>query len=370
MKKVKKNHVLLKLSLGGGQKVAIGVLLVVIFSFINQRKSYAQLRKIDYTISYEVKTSDFKKAKKGEKSYSNLEKVDLVRKIEEEDHIDIVVYNNGDEETTINHLRTNRYPEGAISPTKTVIDDKGVRTYDKNGKVLVNLEHSAQAKESMATTKRLNKLKKKFQMPNMDVMTQRDLSQMMTDKVQVKQIREGKMHMRKDNKEVIYDAYNQEIEEREFEGREIKTLSKKRFKKTTDNINYLSDSKDVTLLNNESGRKMYQFVEKSITSYKVKQALGTRESNNLENEFIRDEDKRFTIQPNPATDNVWIQIPLSIDNKAVDFSIVDMTGRIVIKEVVQRGLKQLNVKDIPNGVYLAQYSNPEGERGAIRFVKQ
>lgn len=98
--------------------------------------------------------------------------------------------------------------------------------------------------------------------------------------------------------------------------------------------------------------------------------MGTRESSNSETESIRDEDKHFTIQPNPATDNVWIQIPLSIDNKTVDFSVVDMTGRIVIKEVVQRGLKQLNVKSLPNGVYLAQYSNPEGERGSIRFIKQ
>ena len=264
MKKIKKNHVLLKLFLGNSKKIVIGILLIFIFSFINNQTANAQSRKVDYAISYDVKTSDLKKAKKGEKNYSNLEKVDLVRKIEEEEHIDIIVYNNGDEETTVNHLRTNRYPKWATSPTKTVIDDKGVRTYDKNGKILVNLEHSAQAKESMETTKRLNKLKKKFQMPNMEVMTQRDLSQMMTDKVQVKQIREGKMHMRKDNKEVIYDAYNQEIEEREFDGKELKTLSKKKFKKTADNINYLSESKDVILVSNESGRKMYQFVEKSI----------------------------------------------------------------------------------------------------------
>jgi hypothetical protein len=370
MKIFKKNYDLLKHSHWRNRRMIIGVMLISIFLMNNQQVSFGQSRKVDYTISYDVKTSDFKKAKKGEKSYSNLEKVDLTRKIEEEDHVDIVVFNNGDEETTINHLRTNKYPEWATKPAKTVIDDKGIKTYDKNGKIVVNLEHSVQAKESMATIKRLNKLKKKFQLPNMEVMTQKDLSQMMNDKVQVKQIREGKMHMRKDNKEVIYDAYNQEIEEREFEGRELKSLSKKKFSKTSDNINYLSGSKDVTLVNNESGRKMYQFVEKSITGYKVKQALGTRESTNSETEAIREEDKLFSMQPNPATDNIWIQIPLSIDNKTVDLSIVDLTGRIVIKEVVQRGLKQLNVKELPNGVYLAQYSNSEGERGAIRFVKQ
>ena len=350
------------------RKISLNLLLI--FLLLNHSSINAQSKKVDYTISYDVSTSDYKSAHKSERNYSNFEKLELVKKIQEQDHIDIVVYENGEEETTINHMSTNKYLEWAKKPAKTKIDDRGIKVYDIQGNLIANIEHSPMAKEFMEDAKKQNKIKKKYEIPEIRTLNRSDLSEMMANRVQIKQTREGKMHMRKDNREILYDANNQETEEREFEGKELKSLSKRKFAKTRDNISYVVESSDISLIIQESGRKMYQFVNKSIRNYQIKKTLNTRQGSDSESGFINSEDKLFSIQPNPATDYVWINIPLSVEQKNVDFTVVDITGRVVIREKIQRGLKQLSIENLPKGVYLAQYSSEEGDKQLIRFVKQ
>lgn len=350
----------------------VGKLLLLLCLLISERQVLsAQSGKVAYKISYDVTTSDSKKPKRGEKSYSTIEKLDMVKKIQEQDHVEIIVYDDGSEKTIINHISSNKYPNDMIAkPARTEIDDKGVKMYDSRGKVLANVEHSPMAREFLQEGKKNNQAKKKFQIAEIKAMSKSDLSELTANGVRVKQTKEGKMHMKKDNREMLYDSNNQETEEREFEGKELRSISKKKFSKTRDNITFVSESTDITMINNESGRKMYQFVNKSIKNYQVDQGLGTRGDEDSNKDFIKAEDKIFSIQPNPATEDIWIQIPLSTDGKSVNFVILDMNGKIMLNEKIQRGLKQLSVKELPEGIYIAQFSSEEGDKQTLRFVKQ
>ena len=342
-------------------------LSIVLLTF--QTVVISQTKKVDYTISYDVETVEFKKGKKGETKYSDVEKFEFIKKVQELEHFDITVYDNGEEDVTISHIKTNRNPDWFTKPAKTVIDDKSIKTYDKNGKLLVNLEHSQVIKIALLKTKQLNIEKRKYEVSKLKQVSQSDISQLTAKGVLVKQTNEGKVHMKKENKEVLYDANKQEIEEREFDGKELKSLSKKRISTTRNNINYISQSTDITLEKKESNRKMYWFVNKSISNYTVKQVLNAR--NNSENTIAINErvEQEFSVLPNPSVDNIWVQIPANSENKSVDFFITDMIGKVVIRERLMSGTKQLNIKSLAAGIYIAQFNSTDGQRQSIRFVK-
>ena len=329
----------------------------------------SQTKKVDYTISYDVETTEFKKGKKGETNYSDVEKFEFIKRVQELEHFDITVYDNGEEEVTISHIKSNRHPDWFTKPFKTIIDDKSVKTYDKNGKLLVDLEHSQVLKTSLLKMKQLNKDKKRYEVSKLERISQSDMSQLTAKGVLVKQTNDGKVHMKKENKEVLHDANNQEIEEREFDGKELKSLSKKRISTTRNNINYISQSTDITLEKKESNRKMYWFVNKSFSNYTVKQVLNAR--NNSENTMAINEkvEDEFSVSPNPSVDNLWVQIPANSENKSVDFFITDMIGKVVIRERLMSGTKQLNIKSLAAGIYIAQFNSTDGQRQSIRFVK-
>jgi len=71
----------------------------------------------------------------------------------------------------------------------------------------------------------------------------------------------------------------------------------------------------------------------------------------------------FSIHPNPAADVLYID--LGAATGISDVSIVDLTGRTVIQRSLSQGLQQLQVDELPAGVYLV-----EVRTGAARGVRR
>jgi hypothetical protein len=79
------------------------------------------------------------------------------------------------------------------------------------------------------------------------------------------------------------------------------------------------------------------------------------------------------IYPNPAHDEMYVQIPDSFLG-ITDISIVDLSGKVISQterflDVYDFRKTQLSVDDLPNGVYLLEITNNENEVGS-EFMKQ
>ena len=63
----------------------------------------------------------------------------------------------------------------------------------------------------------------------------------------------------------------------------------------------------------------------------------------------------MSVYPNPAIDNVSLQINTNGNNKAV-VTITDFAGRVVLQKnvTVNNGLVNINTENISNGTYLIQ----------------
>ncbi len=75
------------------------------------------------------------------------------------------------------------------------------------------------------------------------------------------------------------------------------------------------------------------------------------------------EDSKVAISPNPANDQIRLDVNLSQVNDKVVVSLIDWTGRIVSTQLLknfQNGQTSFNVSALPSGTYLVQVSTKEG----------
>lgn len=75
------------------------------------------------------------------------------------------------------------------------------------------------------------------------------------------------------------------------------------------------------------------------------------------------EESKVSIAPNPANDQIRLDIQLSKVNEAVTVSLIDWTGRFVSTQLLknfQNGQTSFNVSTLPSGTYLVQVSANEG----------
>jgi len=71
---------------------------------------------------------------------------------------------------------------------------------------------------------------------------------------------------------------------------------------------------------------------------------------------------KVSIYPNPTSSNFSIEIPESFVGG--EFSIIDLTGKIVIKErVTQSTIKRVDVSNLNDGIYLIRMNN-----GSVQFT--
>jgi len=71
---------------------------------------------------------------------------------------------------------------------------------------------------------------------------------------------------------------------------------------------------------------------------------------NIENENISE----FKIYPNPAKDFIFIETQDFI-NKSIE--IIDITGKIIVKETIENSLSKINIHHLDNGVYFVKSNN-------------
>lgn len=86
--------------------------------------------------------------------------------------------------------------------------------------------------------------------------------------------------------------------------------------------------------------------------------------------IMQDQPESFTLYPNPASSLVIVEVP-AIEIKDAQLSLIDLTGKVVIRQKVDagNGKVQLDVSDLPKGLYFVKYENggkPELKRLVIQ----
>lgn len=79
------------------------------------------------------------------------------------------------------------------------------------------------------------------------------------------------------------------------------------------------------------------------------------------------QDVSLSVYPNPATEEVTVQLPYGISG---ELNVYDNVGRLIRRyNHVQHDMK-LDVSRLPAGMYLVQYSGGDGSLGTVRFVRE
>jgi hypothetical protein len=79
----------------------------------------------------------------------------------------------------------------------------------------------------------------------------------------------------------------------------------------------------------------------------------------------------FAISPNPAREDIYLQLALNKVSKQANVRIMDMAGRQIMEKVytnVKRDQFQISVDGLPAGTYLMQVTTENGT-GTKKFVK-
>ena len=74
----------------------------------------------------------------------------------------------------------------------------------------------------------------------------------------------------------------------------------------------------------------------------------------------------ISVFPNPATDKIKIESPVSLDNSAVE--IYSISGKLVIKTSLN-SKSEINISNLPNGIYIIKI-NSKTVNFAKRIIKK
>ena len=78
----------------------------------------------------------------------------------------------------------------------------------------------------------------------------------------------------------------------------------------------------------------------------------------------KDDKIALQVFPNPATDNISIEI---LQNATLD--IIDIQGRLILKQPLQQGKTDINISGLAQGIYILKLSN-ENTTETTRFIKE
>jgi Secretion system C-terminal sorting domain len=318
------------------------------------------------TISYAIKTSYYVRHAKGEeKLLTDFDRVNM-RSYEEVDSFIVRIAGSGDIETTILHLKSTKFPDWVTKIAKTVIDKKGIRTYDSKGKLLTNLPHDQKALESYNTIKKLTIENGYNHLPAFNKISGNEQKEMQLKGLKVKTNDKGVVHIRDNNKELLYDAENKAVEKREFEGKDLKHSL---FQKFTVDINgnlIPFYKKEINLLRTKEGRRLWHFTEQTTSNYKTTGSLPARINTTGNNSSMIE----FTIAPNPASNELMIKLPVTMMDKTPVLTIIDAVGRQVVKVNVTSANQTISVQKLAKGIYMLQVQTADGSKQTKRFVKE
>lgn len=202
--------------------------------------------------------------------------------------------------------------------------------------------------------------------PAFDKITENDMKEMKFKGLHVNTNGKGFVHIRDNNKELLYDAENKTVENREFEGRDLKYSLYQKFKADVNGQLIPVYKKEINLRRTKEGRRLWHFTEQTISSYKTTGSLPARNSeagNNIS--FIE-----FAVSPNPASNELMIKLPVIMIEKTPVLSIIDATGRQVLKVNVTSAIQTISIQNLAKGIYMLQVQTADGSKQTKRFVKE
>lgn len=323
---------------------------------------------LKYTINYDSKVIHYSKYLKGEdKLLTDIDKVNI-RGFEENNSYSIKVFANGDQETTIIHVKSNQYPEDYVYPYKTVITKDGTKTFSKEGKILSEVPHSEKYLKFYKDLKSKNLNDDLIvTAPEFRKTTDAEINDIKLHGGSVKSIKDKGIHIRIGNKELLYDDDNKVVEERIFEGKDLKHSYHQKFQLDQNGRVVPAFKKEINMHYSDRGRKMWRFKEESISNYKVVLPLKGRAAieDNKSDAILS-----FNIYPNPASKDIQIQLPLNIYEKSAIITIYDGVGKVIYQRKAANSLEIINIEKMQNGIYLLQVDTNSGDKLIQKFVKQ
>lgn len=332
----------------------------VLAMFISTNSADAQ-----ETISYITKrTCSVKHAKGEEKMLTNFDRLNM-RSYQEIDSIIVVIDESGDIETNIFHLSTTKMPDWVTKPYKTVIDKRGVKTFDNRGKVIIDFVHDKVALENYKQMKAAAKEKGYNHIPQFDEIPEPDIQEMGTKGMLVKKGKNGEVHIKNKNTELLYDVKNKLVENREFDANNELMFSLKQQFKQDEKGNLIPFYKrEINLKRTSQGRRLWYFTEETTANYKRSKLLNGRHLNG--NVAIA---ANLAVYPNPVTNILTVEIPSSLLQKEPVLLLLDATGREINRYTVSKSTCSLPVQNLSRGTYLLQLTTTDGLKTTTRFIK-
>ncbi len=233
-----------------------------------------------------------------------------MRVVNEQDDHTIKVFDNNDVETTINHVKSDRFPNWMNQAVKTVIDKYGVKSYDDKGKLLASIPHSTQSLETYNFIKTSIATREIHNYSPFKKPTDVEISDLVKIGASVKKVGNSTTHIRAGNKEVLHDFDQKMLEERTFEGTDLKYSLHQNFQTDPTGRLYAAYRQEINMKRNVKGNKMWYFRDENITDYHFKPATNIQAGNQALAQVPGS--NKFEVYPNPAANELWVQLPNSL----------------------------------------------------------
>jgi Secretion system C-terminal sorting domain len=320
-----------------------------------------------YTITFDVATRTYTSMPTQQiKELTTVDKVSL-RLIEEKEHHDVEILNSNEMVTTIKLLKSNKYENWMQQPAKTVLDKDGSRCYNEEGGLLAEVTHSDMSKKSFDEQARAMFKRDKVSSPDFLPVSLQAVEELRKNGFTVNQGKKGRLMAKSATKLLVYDPTKMEIEERDLIGDEVQYSLRQKF--TTNELGQIvPDVKiEVILEKGRADMKFWRTVESKYANYKMVVAkpvvLAASNVFDKESELLK-------VNPNPAQNDIWVQIPRSMQAETPTIRIFDVNGKQVFSQISDYVVQQIAVNQLPIGVYLLQVETAKGAKVTQRFVKQ
>ncbi len=86
------------------------------------------------------------------------------------------------------------------------------------------------------------------------------------------------------------------------------------------------------------------------------------------NTIIESNTPALSLSPNPASTQLTISI--SEEHSGSSLTLTDLAGRVALKSEITNPKSEINIAELPGGIYLATLTTPNGQRAVRKVVKE
>ncbi|MBK9454091.1 MAG: T9SS type A sorting domain-containing protein [Bacteroidetes bacterium] len=318
---------------------------------------------VKYTVTYVAETKTVYKITDSAAAYSIAEQVSLLPEFTR-DSIIKQVYTNNDVKTTIFHFIDNRYEAWQTKPYKTIIDKSRIKVYDASGALILNELHSVKYKNANSQLKSFLTTNSDDIIPDFVFLTTSMKTDFTSNGFVQTNLGGGTFKYEKDSLVVFF---NNSKRLNEFQLYNTAGNLKYSVKKHSQLIHMLKlfPAAEVRIRPDtrfpESCVQEMQIIE--YPYYRVIMAVPGKEGDMEEVIPVT-----LNIQPNPATENIVIEMPIMDGSKQI--IIYDNAGRKIDVFTINENEMEfvVNIKHYENGIYYIQFICNETVRSGS-FIK-